>query len=140
MRGGFGGAKLADSRWFFTPLYSRRNPAPAFSCGRDRPRPNPAPLLVSCTCPLDNFSFNFILSTSLSFAAMTEINNNQAAAQSTRVNAPAPTAEAEVQEYVLPPWANGSEPSVPMVDDVDDHVCLDIYGIPAHQNPCAELR
>jgi len=100
---------------------------------------HPAPLLVPRTCPLGNF-FNFILSTFLAFAAMADININQETTQPTGINAPAPTAEAEVQENVLPPWANGSEPSVPVVDNVDDHVRLDVYGISTLQNPCAELR
>jgi hypothetical protein len=71
---------------------------------------------------------------------MADININQETAQSTGINAPALTVEAEAQENVLPPWANGSEPSVPVVDNVDDHVRLDFYGISTLQNPCAELR
>ena len=61
---------------------------------------------------------------------MAHININQETARSTGINAPAPTAEAEAQENVLPPWANGSEPSVPVVDNVDDHVRLDFMASP----------
>lgn len=49
---------------------------------------------------------------------MADLNSNQVLAQF------AVTTEPEPQGLVYPPWADGSDPEVPIVDNDIRHVCL----------------
>jgi hypothetical protein len=60
--------------------------------------------------------------------AMTEINGDKVPAEpSSGVEAP-PTGAGE-QDYVPLPWGSGSDPSIPSIDNGDDNVSLNTYGL-----------
>jgi hypothetical protein len=67
---------------------------------------------------------------------MADTNSNHAPAQSI-AGTDAPSTGAEVQEFVLPPWEDGSDPAAPTVDHEDNHVHLDAYGF---SHPPGTLR
>lgn len=93
---------------------------------------NPASLLIILpTWPPLQFSCTSMLSLYITVADMSDTTSTQIHAQPS-AGVEAPPADAEVQEYVFPPWANGSDPTVPTVDHNDNHVRLDSHEFLRH--------